>query len=89
MSAVIHHGNNNWRDRGKPRKYRTDPTCKGKQRYVDEVSVRAAGVLSILERRNTDRLWCYRCRHCMGWHLTSGNEGRRWRITLADPGGAS
>lgn len=80
MMLQITHGRNLYRDWGKPRRYRTDRTCKEKRRYPDEISVRAIGAVSIEERRNTDRLWCYRCRHCGGWHLTSANQGKRWEI---------
>jgi hypothetical protein len=84
MSAVpprrpLDHGRNAWRDRGKPRKYRTDETCKDKRRYPDEMSIRAVGAVE-LEERKAKRLWCYRCRHCTGWHLTSKDQGPRWEI---------
>ena len=42
------------RDRGKPRKYRTDRRCSAKQRYVNEVEARASALLSIETRRDTD-----------------------------------
>lgn len=80
---------NRYRDVNKPRAYRVDPVCKGKQRYPDEVSVRAWGAVAIAERKNTDRLWCYRCRHCSGWHLTSNNYGKRWEIHGDDPAPAA
>ena len=70
------------RDRDKPRRYRTDRNCKAKRRYLSEVEVFAAGMLSIMEEQNRTRLWCYRCRHCEGWHLTSANQGARWLITV-------
>jgi hypothetical protein len=76
---------NGYRDVDKPRKYRVNMTCKGKNRYPDEPSVRAWGAVTIAERKNTDRLWCYRCRHCAGWHLTSKNQGPRWLIVELDP----
>lgn len=76
---------NVWRDRGKPRRYRTDRTCKDKQRYTDEPSVRAGGAVSIAERKNRDKLWCYPCRHCAGWHLTHLNQGKRYEITEGCP----
>lgn len=76
---------NRYRDVNKPRNYRFDPTCKGKQRFVDEMGVRAWGAIAITERKNTDRLWCYRCHHCHGWHLTSNDQGRRWEIKAHDP----
>lgn len=82
---MIHHGGNAWRDRGKPRFYRTDPTCKDKVRYTDEVSVRAAGQLSLQERKNRAKLWCYLCKHCRGWHLTHTDQGARWMIKIDDP----
>jgi hypothetical protein len=82
---MIHHGGNTWRDRGKPRTYRTDRTCKEKGRYQDEVTVRAAGAVSLAERKNREQLWCYLCVHCNGWHLTSKNQGKRWEITADDP----
>lgn len=81
LRELLDHGKNAWRDRGKPRRYRTDPTCKGKRRFADEPGVRAAGVLSIIEEHVAiGRLWCYRCRHCGGFHLTSKEQGRRWEI---------
>jgi hypothetical protein len=70
------------RDRGKPRKYRTDNTCKAKPRYVSEVEARANALLSLETRRDTDRIWVYRCRHCSGWHLTSSNQGKRYMVRL-------
>lgn len=70
---------NGYRDVNKPRRYRTDRICKGKNRFVDEVSARAVGAVTMVERK-TPRLWCYRCHHCDGFHLTSRNEGNRWEI---------
>lgn len=64
----------------RPRKRRLNPKCRAKRRYNDEPTVRAAGMVAIEELGNTDRLWCYRCRHCSGWHLTSNNQGGRWLI---------
>lgn len=72
------------RDLGKPRKYRTDRRCSSKQRSVSEVEARANALLSIETRRDTDRLWVYRCTHCFGWHLTSLNRGKRFLVMLAD-----
>jgi len=75
------------RDRGKPRKYRTDPRCADKRRMVDEAAARAMALVAIEERkgeRRTDRLWVYRCNRCDGWHLTSKSKGSRW-LVQADP----
>lgn len=80
---------NGYWDHGKPRAYRTDPTCKGKPRFNDEVTVRAHGAVTMAERQNVERLWCYRCEHCRGWHLTSNNQGRRWEILAHDPAPAA
>ena len=70
------------RDKGKPRKYRTNHTCQVKQRWVTEIEARANALLSLEERRDTDRLWVYRCPHCSGWHLTSVPNGKRWLVRL-------
>lgn len=83
--TTITHGRNAWRDQGKPRTYRTDRTCQAKQRYTDEIAVRAAGSVSMVERKNRHRLWCYRCTHCSGWHLTHSDQGARWEIRANDP----
>jgi Holliday junction resolvase RusA-like endonuclease len=83
--AILRGDSNGYRDVNKPRAYRSDPTCKGKQRYIDEVGVRAYGAITMVERKNTARLWCYRCTHCGGWHLTSNNQGPRWEIKAHDP----
>jgi hypothetical protein len=81
LSTLIGRDRNAWRDRGKPRPYRTDATCKDKRRYPDEVSIRAIGAVDLTECKDpAKRLWCYRCRHCSGWHLTSTNQGKRWEI---------
>lgn len=64
----------------KPRAYRTDSRCKNKHRYTDEVQARAGGAVSLDERKNRSKLWCYRCTHCSGWHLTSSFQGKRWEI---------
>lgn len=72
---------NGYRDVNKPRAYRTDSRCKGKHRYSDEVTARAGGAVSLEERQNRAQLWCYLCKHCRGWHLTSSNQGKRWEIT--------
>lgn len=82
---MIDHGGNVWRDRGKPRAYRTDPTCSAKNRYCEEVTARAGGTLALQEMRNRAKLWCYRCKHCNGWHLTHTDQGARWLIKIDDP----
>lgn len=83
--TVIARDRNRFRDRGKPRFYRTDATCKEKNRYSDEPAVRAGGQLAMQEVKNRVRLWCYRCPHCFGWHLTHNDQGRRWAIKADDP----
>lgn len=81
MSAQqINRGRNAWRDLGKPRRYRTDNTCKGKRRFVTDPEARAAALVTI-EEQGVTRLWIYRCRHCNGWHLTSSNEGWAMLVT--------
>lgn len=83
MSTLIGRDRNAWRDRGKPRTYRTDRTCKEKRRSHDEVEIRAIGAVTLAELGDPEkRLWCYRCKHCGGFHLTSKNEGTRWEIRL-------
>lgn len=67
---LLDHGRNAWRDPGKPRRYRTDPTCKAKRRFTDEVMAHVHAVLSIEEEKNRIVLYYYRCAHCDGWHLT-------------------
>lgn len=82
----VSHGGNVWRDRGKPRAYRTDPTCKDKPRYPDELTARAAGAVSLAERQNREWLWVYRCKHCRGgWHLTHKDQGNAFAITVDNP----
>lgn len=68
------------RDKGKPRRYRTDNTCKNKRRFVSEVEARAGALVSVDERRDTDRLWVYLCAECAGWHLTSSAHSNRWLV---------
>jgi hypothetical protein len=79
------HGRNRWRDKGKPRPYRTDPTCRVKRRFTDEAAARAHAMLSIQEEKNRWRLWVYPCRHCGGWHLTSKENGKRYLVTAHEP----
>jgi len=59
----------------KPRRRRTDPTCRKKRRYADEVSARAVGAQLLKERGVPGRRWVYRCKHCDGWHVTSKGNG--------------
>jgi hypothetical protein len=80
LSTVLFHGRNAWRDHGKPRRYRTDETCKDKRRFTDEVGARAMGAIEI-DHIRAARLWCYHCQHCGGFHLTSKDQGKRWEIT--------
>lgn len=68
------------RDRGKPRRYRTEHRCQNKRRFIDEVSAKAIGMVQLEECFNGVRLWVYRCTHCDGWHLTSKNKGRRYEV---------
>lgn len=81
MKAPIARGSNFRRDLMKPRRYRTDRTCKGKRRMVTEVEARAVALGALTENTKTAKLWVYACRHCDGWHLTSHNQGRRWAVT--------
>lgn len=78
-------GFNGYRDRGKPRRYRTDKTCQAKRRYTSEVEARAGAVVDMRERANRHRLWVYRCPHCSGWHLTHKEQGRRWEVIGENP----
>ena len=78
----LHHGRNRWRDPGKPRRYRTDNTCKGKRYFADEIAARAGAAVSLEERANTTRLWVYRCMACPGWHITSKKHSERFLVTL-------
>lgn len=80
MSAVISHGRNRWRDRGKPRPYRADRTCVGKRYFADEMLARAAAQETI-EQCELKKLWVYKCRACPGWHLTSSNQGAALLVT--------
>lgn len=84
MSAVISHGGNRWRDKGKPRNYRTDRRCILKRYFSDELLARAAGQDTILTE-GLKKLWVYRCPHCPGWHLTSNNQGANRLITAVSP----
>lgn len=76
---------NAWRDPGKPRRYRTNNTCKAKRRFVTEVEARAMAVVDMRERANRHRLWVYLCPHCAGWHLTHKDLGRRWEVIGENP----
>jgi hypothetical protein len=79
--AEITHGRNRWRDRGKPRRYRTDHTCQEKRRFSDEIQAKAVGMIELEENcGNGKRLWVYPCHHCNGWHLTSKNGGERYLV---------
>lgn len=69
----------------RPRRLRTDPTCRKKRRFSDENLARVHAMLSIQEEKNRRRLWVYHCRHCDGWHLTSKDQGRRWLVTEHEP----
>lgn len=86
---LIRRGSNKARDLHKPRRYRTDNTCKGKRRWVSEVEARAVGAIDIEESAGKVlHLWVYRCQHCSGWHLTSKNQGSRWKVTVENPAAA-
>lgn len=51
-------------------------SCEGKRRFADEMDVRAVGMADA--ERSGDRLYVYRCRFCMGWHLSkNANNGER------------
>jgi len=80
MSTVIARSRNAWRDRGKPRAYRTDNTCKGKRYFSDELLARANAQDTIHEA-GLKKLWVYRCSSCPGWHLTSHNQGVEKMVT--------
>lgn len=73
------------KDRGKPRRYRTDKTCNGKRRFVSEVEARAAAAVSLDERRDAERLWVYLCGHCSGWHITSRAHSTRYVVERVKP----
>lgn len=64
-----------------PKKQRV-VNCENKRRYADEFTARA-GTSHYLEaeQKKLDHLWIYRCRECGGWHMTSKNQGPRWKIT--------
>lgn len=64
----------------KPRKLRTDRTCKSKRRYSDEPGARAAALVSIEEHPGRDCLFVYLCQHCDGWHITKSNNGKRYMV---------
>jgi len=82
MSTVIARDRNAWRDRGKPRRYRTDKTCKDKRYFADEALARAQAQARIQEV-GLKKLWVYRCRFCPGWHITSHNQGAEKMVTAA------
>lgn len=69
----------------RPRKRREEPRCKAKRRYSDQVTARAAALITMRDVGNRDRLWTYKCPHCFGWHLTHKNEGRRMLVTAESP----
>jgi hypothetical protein len=81
----IARGRNAWRDVGKPRKYRTDKTCKNKRYFSDEALARASAQATIQEVGNVKKLWVYRCQHCPGFHLTSHNQGPDKLVTAVSP----
>lgn len=66
----------------RPRRYRTDPKCKAKRYYVDEVGARAGALIALKEIGNRRRLWVYKCRHCDGWHLTHNDQGAARKVVL-------
>lgn len=53
--------------------------CRKKRRLSDEFAARAVAAGEIDSGR-VERLWIYHCRECQGWHLTSQDQGRRWRV---------
>jgi len=68
---------------GKPRKFRTEPHCANKRRYVTDVEARAAAMASLEHHGGPDKLWVYRCKDCDGWHLTKAG-GYRWLAVTRD-----
>jgi len=84
VSTLIARDRNAWRDRGKPRRYRTDNTCKDKRYFADELLARATAQSTIEESR-LKKLWVYRCPYCPGFHLTSNNQGPAWLVTAVSP----
>ena len=82
--SVISRDRNAWRDRGKPRRYRTDSVCKDKRYFPDEVVARAIAQATIQEA-GLKKLWVYRCPHCPGFHLTSNNQGPQMLVTAVSP----
>lgn len=64
---------------------RTVATCKSKRRHPDELTARAAGMRAIEDRRDTGKLYVYRCPHCHGWHLTRTFNGVGKLVTADNP----
>lgn len=52
----------------------SEAACRRKQRYSSELSARMGAQAAITGLRNAARLWVYRCRYCLRWHLTSNAE---------------
>jgi hypothetical protein len=47
-------------------------TCAAKRRFASETEARAAALWD--RTRFGERLTCYRCSECDGWHLTGGRD---------------
>lgn len=49
--------------------------CRAKRRYSDEMTARADGTTLISGgHTSATQMFCYRCTHCRGWHLTRNRQ---------------
>ena len=59
-----------------------EKSCTNKYRYADEHAARAIAQTIITQGKSkTGSLWVYACEGCRGWHVTSLNNGRRFKVT--------
>lgn len=59
--------------------------CEPKHRYADEMTARIGAMHSINRYKNTDKLYVYKCPHCVGWHLTHSVQRDACGVKADDP----
>ncbi len=67
-----------------PPKRVTLRNCQKKKHFNDEFQARA-NALEVIESHGTKALWVYRCPECKGWHMTSKDNGSKWKVTRFTP----
>lgn len=55
--------------------------CIKKLRYPNEMTARAAG-MHYIDKGEAQALWWYKCPHCVGFHLSSNNNGRKQNVSV-------